>query len=348
MERMMTARGACLVLPAVLAALCLGGRGASAAGLEAIELAARKEGEITWYVASIDKYNAEAAGNAFAVRYGIKANVVQAPTQVMFQRLTHDLSQSARKADVFSSVDIGNFVKLKEQDALMAYKPENAAMLLPAFQNLDKDGMFHATTTSVIAIVYNIRALTAEEAPNDWTGLLDPKWANKIVLVHPAFSVFAGNWAAQMNKQYGKSYFYRLAELKPHISRSPLEAVNLVASGERHVAVVPIAPAMEQADQGKPLAVRYPTDGSILVTTPSAILTSAPHPNAAKLFIEFLMGPEFGALQVRRRFEAMRADVKPLSGTEPLTNIKLRRPTIDEATKGIAQVAEVWRTVFGK
>jgi iron(III) transport system substrate-binding protein len=337
-----------LVLPAVLAALCAGGRGASAAGLEAIELAARKEGEVTWYVASIDKYNAEAAGNAFAVQYGIKANVVQAQTQVMFQRLTHDLSQNARKADVFSSVDIGNFVKLKEQGALMAYKPENAAKLLPAFQNLDKEGMFHATTASVIAIAYNIRALTADEAPDNWTRLLDPRWTNKIALVHPAFSVFAGNWAAQMNKQYGRPYFYRLAELKPHISRSPVEAINLVASGERHVAVVPIAPAMEQADQGKPLAVRYPTDGSILVTTPSAILKSAPHPNAAKLLVEFLMGPKFGALQVRRRFEAMRADVKPLSGTEPLTNINLRRPTVDEATKGIVQAAEVWRGAFGK
>jgi hypothetical protein len=44
----------------------------------------------------------------------------------------------------------------------------------------------------------------------------------------------------------------------------------------------------------------------------------------------------------------MRADIKPLSGTEPLTNINLRRPTVDEATKGIVQAAEVWRGAFGK
>jgi iron(III) transport system substrate-binding protein len=154
-------RGARLILPAILTALGLTGGVSLGADLKALELAARKEGEVTWYVASIDKLNAEAAGSAFAVKYGIKANVVQGPSQVVFQRLTQDLSQNARKADVFSSVDVGHFVTLKAQGALMAYKPENAAMLLPAFQGLDKDEMFHATTASVVVIAYNVQKLTA-------------------------------------------------------------------------------------------------------------------------------------------------------------------------------------------
>jgi iron(III) transport system substrate-binding protein len=341
-------RGARLILPAILMVLCLEGGVAASADMEALELAARKEGEVTWYVASVDKLNAEAAGNAFAVKYGIKTNVVQAPSQVMFQRLTQDLSQNARKADVFSSVDTGHFVTLKAQGALLAYKPENAAMMLPAFQGLDKDGMFHATTASVVVIAYNMQTLRADEAPQSWTDLLDPKWAGKIALVDPAFSIFAGNWAAQMNKRHGKSFFYRLKVLKPNISRTPLDAIDLVMSGECQIAVVPVALVLAKADEGKPLAVRYPIDGSILVISPSAVLKSAPHPNAAKLFMEFLMGPKFGTLLANRRFEAMRADVKSLLGAERVTDIKIMRPDAAEATKEIAQVAEVWHAVFGK
>jgi iron(III) transport system substrate-binding protein len=151
-----------------------------------------------------------------------------------------------------------------------------------------------------------------------------------------------------MNKRHGKSFFYRLEALKPHVSRTPLDAIDLLTSGECQIAVVPVAFVLAKADEGKPLAVRHPIDGSILVTTPSAVLKNAPHPNGAKLFMEFLMGPTFGSLLAKRRFEVMRSDVKPLLGAKRVTDIKVLRPTATEATKEIAQVAEMWRTIFGK
>jgi iron(III) transport system substrate-binding protein len=337
-----------LLVPTILVAISLGSSSAALADMKALQDGARKEGEVTWYVASLDARNAEAAGRAFTAKYGPKVNVVRAPSQVMFQRLTQDITQKARNADVFSSVDVGNFVTLKGQGALMAYKPENATKLLDVFQGLDKDGMFQATIASVIIIAYNKDKVKADAAPKTWTDLTDAKWNGKIALGHPAFSGFAGNWAAQMNKLYGKAFFANLEKTKPQVGRSLFDAVNLVSSGERLLTASPIAPILENADKGKPLGVVYPSAGSILVATPSAILKNAPHPNAAKLFMEFLLGPEFGGILVKARYEAMRADVKPLPGAKSVTEIKIIRPTIEDATKGIPQVAEMWRDVFGQ
>jgi iron(III) transport system substrate-binding protein len=336
------------MLPALIVAACLGGSATAYADMKALEEAARKEGEVTWYVANLDARNAEAAGRAFTAKYGPKVNVVRAPSQVMFQRLTQDLSQKAHNADVFGSVDVGNFVTLKEQGALLAYKPENAAKLLPAFQGLDKDGMFNAVVASVIIIAYNREKVKADEAPKNWTDLTDAKWSGKIALGHPAFSGFAGNWAAQMSKLYGKAYIQQLEKQKPQVGRSLFDAVNLVSSGERLLTASPVAPILENADKGKPLSVVYPSDGSILVATPAAVLKTAPHPNAAKLFMEFLLGPEFGSILVKARYESMRADVQPLAGAKSVTDIKVIRPTLEETTKGIPQVAELWRDVFGQ
>lgn len=318
------------------------------ADVKAIESAARKDGELTWYVASIDALNAEKAGRKFTEKYGIKVNVVRAPSQIMFQRLEQDLSQGVGNADVFSSVDIGNFVVLKKKGVLVAYTPENAKDLLPQFQNLDSDGFFHATVASVIAIDYNNQKVRTEDAPKNWSDLLDPKWAGKIALGHPAYSGFAGNWAAQMFKLYGKQYFERIEKLQPLVSRSLLDATNLLASGERLVTASPISPILESADKGNPLAIQYPADGAILVSTPSAVLKSAPHPNAARLFMEFLLGPEFNSILARAHYETMRADVKPLPGAKSVTEIKVIRPTIEDSTDGIPAVAELWRTVFGQ
>jgi iron(III) transport system substrate-binding protein len=184
--------------------------------------------------------------------------------------------------------------------------------------------------------------------PKSWTDLLDPKWTNKIALGHPAYSGFAGNWAAQIFKLYGKQYFERIEKLQPLVSRSLLDATNLLASGERLVTGSPVAPNLESADRGNPIAVQYPTDGAFLVSTPSGILKNAPHPNAARLFMEFLLGPEFNVILVHARYESMRADVKPLPGAKSVSEIKVIRPTLEDSIVGIPAVAELWRNVFGQ
>ncbi|MEO6032080.1 MAG: extracellular solute-binding protein, partial [Burkholderiaceae bacterium] len=316
--------------------------------MKSLEEAARKEGELTWYVASIDSRNEETAGKIFTAKYGIKVNVVRAASQIMFQRLSQDLAQGAANADVFSSVDIANFVDLKQKNALALYHPENAARVYPVFQNLDPEGYFHATVASVIALAYNTQKVKAADAPKSWTDLLDPKWADKIALGHPAYSGFAGTWAAQMNKLYGKTYFERLSKLKPQISRSLLDATTLLASGERWLTASPISPLVESADKGNPIAISYPSDGSILVQTPSGVMKNARHPNAARLFMEFLLGPEFSQVLVKARYESLLPDVKPLAGVKPVSEIKTIQPTLDDQTKGVPAVAELWRDIFGQ
>jgi iron(III) transport system substrate-binding protein len=329
-------------------AVLLGSALPARADPKAIDAAVRKEGELTWYVASIDSRNAEAAGKIFTEKHGVKVNVVRAASQIMFQRLSQDLAQGAANADVFSSVDIANFIDLKQKNALAQYRPENVGQLYPVFRNLDPDGYFYATVASVIALAYNTQKVKAAEAPKSWTDLLDPKWTDKIALGHPAYSGFAGTWAAQMYKLYGKSYFERLAKLRPQVSRSLLDATTLLASGERSVTASPISPLVESADKGNPIAIAYPGDGSILVQTPSAVMKNAPHPNAARLFMEFLLSAEFSQVLVKARYESMRPDVAPLPGVKPVSEIKIIQPSVEDQLKGIPAVAELWRDIFGQ
>lgn len=343
----MTGRCRRLFLVAGLSMACCGSTMASA-DEAALAAAARKEGEITWYVASIDARHAEAAGHAFAAAYGPKVNVVSAPAQVMFQRLTQNLSRNAYNVDVFSSVDIGNFVTLKSQGALAAYTPENAAKLLPIFQGLDKDRMFHATIASVLLIAYNRDKLAASDAPRSWRDLLEPKWSDKLVLAHPAFGIYAANWAVQVAKMYGKAYLQRLPALRPQIARSLHDAVTTVSTGERLITPAPAPLVQEAAEKGQPLAAQYPEDGAVLVMTPSAILKSAPHPNAARLFMEYLLGPEFGKILVQAHYLPRRPGVEAPPGDKAVKDTKIVRPTIDDMTKSIPQVATLWRETFGQ
>src|ERR1700730_8384557 len=85
------------------------------ADMKALEEAAKKEGELTWYEAHYTSEGAEELGATFTKMYGIKVNVVRTTAQVAYQRLTQDIKNNQANCDVFSSTDIGHFVRLEAQ-----------------------------------------------------------------------------------------------------------------------------------------------------------------------------------------------------------------------------------------
>ncbi|HEX7969990.1 MAG TPA: extracellular solute-binding protein [Stellaceae bacterium] len=262
--------------------------------------AAKEEGQVTWYTAHFDSQTAEAIGNAFAKKYpGIKPNVVRTTAQVAFQRLSQDLKTGIAECDVFGSTDLGHYVRLKPMGVFLQYTPPSAANVLPAFRDIDPDGEYFVTSAGLICITYNKDKVKESEAPRNWPDLLDPRWKDQISVGHPGFSGYVGTWVVAMRNRYGWEFFEKLKANNPQVGRSINDTVTMLNSGERSVAAGPEAPTLESAARGNPLGVVYPSDGALLMIAPSAIMKNSRRPNAAKLFIDFLMGPEASEVMVR-------------------------------------------------
>src|SRR5216684_8675991 len=114
---------------AVVAALAFAPATARA-DMKALEEAAKKEGELTWYVAHYTSEGAEELGAEFTKMYGIKVNVVRTTAQVAYQRLLQDLKNNQTICDVFSSTDVGHYVRLKAEGKFEKYLPESASKIL--------------------------------------------------------------------------------------------------------------------------------------------------------------------------------------------------------------------------
>jgi iron(III) transport system substrate-binding protein len=71
------------------------------------------------------------------------------------------------------------------------------------------------------------------------------------------------------------------------------------------------------------------------------------HPNAAKLFMEYLLTREASQIWVEHFNESMRPEVKPLGNAKSAADVKTIRPTVEEITKGIPEVIKQWRDLFG-
>lgn len=312
--------------------------------------AAKTEGgELTWYTAHSDDITAQALGRAFETMYpGLKVNVFRTTAQVAYQRVTQEIKASAIQCDVLSSTDIGHSVLLKSKGAFEKFTPDNASKVIDIYKDYDPDGFFHVTSAGLIGIGYNSSKVTEAASPKNWTDLTDSKWANNIALGHPGFSGYVGTWALTLRKQYGWKFFEDLAKNNPHVGRSINDTVTMLNAGESAIAGSgPVGTLLDSAKKGNPLAINYPVDGSVLIIAPSSIMKGSKHPNAARLFMEFLLSIEASQIWVDHFNESMRPEITVGSGVRAARDLKIIRPTVTEITEGVPEVIKQWRNTFG-
>src|SRR5215475_4976152 len=271
-----------LVLFAVLCAVRLA---AQDARLEA----AKKEGKVVWYT-SLALTSAEKVAKLFETAYpGIKVEVHRTGSQRILQRVMQELQANIKNADVLHTSDAGHFVFLKEKKLLMKYTPAGVEGFPPGFK--DKDGYHYGLRATVNVIAYNSKVVAAGEAPRTWKDLLDPKWKGKLVTAHPGYSGVIATHVLALVHLHGWEYFQQLAQNKPMLVQSAVDPSGIVASGERPVAADGGDYTFYQAKKkGNPVEIVFPAEGVPLVVSPSAITSFAPHPNAAKLFTDFIFG----------------------------------------------------------
>jgi len=311
--------------------------------------AARKEKPVTVYTAHYSTEEAAALCAAYEKKYpDLKCNFVRTTAQVAYQRLQQDASANAPVASVFSSTDVSHYPALKQKGQLIAYRPHNAANMVDSLKSYnDKDGQYWVTAAALMLLTYNTSAVKEKDAPRNWTDLLDPKWKGKVSIGHPGYSGYVGTWVVLMRKLYGWDYFTKLEKNQPQIGRSVNDTVTMLNSKERLVAAGPEATTLLSRDKGNPLAVVYPTDGALLMVSPSAIPKNAPSPNAGKLYLEFLLSKEAAEVAVKSHALSVVKGVAPGPGAKPLESIKVVRPSEDEIAKGIPEVKEQFRDTFG-
>ena len=313
-----------------------------------LEAAARKEGALTWYTAHTDGETAQIMLDAFTKQYPeIKGSVIRTTAQVAYQRLLQDLKNGIAQCDVFSSTDLGHDEALRDDGKFVQWTPGNISALRPEFQGLDKGGTYYPTLAELVVPIYKTDRVKPEGAPKSWPDFLDPKWKNQVTVGHPAYSGTVGTWVVAMKKLYGWEYFEKLEKNKPLIGRSVNDAVGVLTSGERIVGIGPSGLSQVTAARGNPVGISYPTDGAVLIVSPSAVMANAPHPNAAKLFIEFLLGPEMSRISDEAKRLPVRADAPAMVGDRNYADLKVVRLSTAEITRDMQDAIEQWRDTFG-
>src|SRR5690606_30949027 len=241
----------------------------------------------------------------------------------------------------------GHLVTLKADGNLMQFVPENASKLRKPYLDLDPDGYYVTTSANPTVMVYNTNLVDASEAPKNWPDLVDPKWKGKVAVSHPGYSGSTGSWALLMTNLYGIEFIEKLEAQDPLIGRSLIDPPTVLTAGERAIGIGPLATSTRLKLAGNPIEIVFPEDGAKLTLSGTGIMANAPHPNAAKLFVEHLLSVEGAELQVKHGQQPLRPEVAPPAGVPALDEVELAILSEDEVLAGVPDVIAEWRDIFG-
>lgn len=291
-----------------------------------IERAARVEGELVWYTSTPDR-----AANAFLEAFGkkhpfLKPRLRRAGTFETVTKIEEEIKSGTVSADVLHVLDVGAFIDLRRRGELLPYSSPEEASIREEFQ---EPGCWWAMRLVDIGMAYDPKTLSPEKAPKAWEDLLRPEFAGKIGFKDAATAGTAYAEYFLLRERFGTSFWERVAQQKPRIYRSADDVMEGLRQGEILVAGEMAGYAIYGAAQsGRPMVGVWPTEGVPFIPGPIAIMARAPHPNAAKLFVDFGLSREGQDLcqQLMGTYSA-RKDVAPLKGQPPLSAFHLLTPT---------------------
>ena len=251
---------------------------------------ARSEGSVTLY-GSMTAPRMQAMAARFGQQTGIHVDTLRLESNVLPSRLAIEARAGTFHADV---VDEHGFQidLLKRQNLLTRYAlPANAELTAGTF---DRDGYWSSVFINTDTLAYNPTLLKAARLrpPQSWIDFTKPEWRGK-------FALFSGSyeWYAALVKALGKdkadAYMRAFAANGVHMVNSHQLAETMLESGEYTGAINTYGYSMAQ-DQAKGLSVvevnPLPT---VIELHGVGIVAGAPHPNAARVFEEWMLSRPF-------------------------------------------------------
>jgi iron(III) transport system substrate-binding protein len=289
----------------------------------------RHEGTLTLYTTIAEK-DLPTLIEPFEQKHGITVNVWRAGTDRLLQRTMSEAAAGRHEVDVihFGSPEMEALAR--EQILAPVDSPVHAD-LQPG--SVPPHKQWAATLLSVWVQAYNTKLLTPEDLPKSYADLLDPKWKGKLGIEAKDQDWFASVVDVMGGGEKGRQYFQEMVAtngMSVRLGHTLL--TNMVISGE-----VPLGLTVynympeQQKKKGAPIDW-FTLEPAIARSNAVGIARNAPHPDAARLLYDYLLGEEAQQHFVSMDYVPSNTKVRsPLEGVTILQVDPVR--TLDEAEK---------------
>jgi iron(III) transport system substrate-binding protein len=282
---------------------------------------AKAEGKVVWYT-STPVPQGQKIVNLFEKQYGIKVEMFRSGGSAVLRRFQQEADAGRTAADIMTTSDPAAAAALTAKGLFVAFKPKNFDKLPEAAR--DKDGYYVAQRLNMMTIYIREDKVAAADVPKTWGDLVNAKYKGKMVMTDPSFTSLQVSVVGMMSKERGWGFYEKLRANDIMVVQSNQQVSDMLKRGERGIAVGALdSYAAEERHAGHPMKTLYPSDGVFVIPSPTSIIKGGPHPNAAKLFAEFMISDEVQKIFPADGGFAARSDIPAPAGSPPLSSIKI-------------------------
>lgn len=228
------------------------------------------------------------------------------------QRIFSEIEAGDLRADVIWAANPALFLNLKDAGWLQAHASEHRDAIPEGLR--DPDNMFYAGRVHNMGIGYNTNLVSADDVPTTWAEFLE--WGPQAALASPLHSGTNFNMmgAFVQNEGIGWAWFEQAREAGVQVVRGTGDVTRGLVSGEFAVIKGIDYIMAGEAAKGAPVSFAFVEDGVLSLPSPIAIGREARNPEAAKVFLDFILSAEGQQVLVDRYFLPVRTDVDPPAG----------------------------------
>ncbi|HXP94631.1 MAG TPA: extracellular solute-binding protein [Candidatus Binatia bacterium] len=250
--------------------------------------AAKQEGTVVWY-SSIDVPTLNAIVQRFQETHpGITVAVLRAGANQIPPRIMTEQAGGKFNADLVNG-DMLSINQLVVAGALQVYHPTELGKFVKG--SYDPNGYWSSIYNATTVIAWNPQKLKADglQPPKSLADLAKPEWRGKIGLDSSAFNWYSGVLQTQPG---AAEIMKKIAENKPRLTDGHTVTVTQLEAGEFDVTPTAYGyMANHERELGRPVDFLNPKP-LLVDLSPLALVKNAPHPNAARVLIEWLLSKE--------------------------------------------------------
>ena len=305
-----------------------------------IEESAKTESEVVLY-SSLNNEQIVTLVDAFKKKYpSIKPSFYRGTSERVLQRAVTEAKAGRFAVDAVTSAGF-QVQLLKDSGLTQRFVPPEASSFNDGFK--DPDGHWVSVHSLLNSMAYNTQLVKPNEAPKKYEDLLAPRWKGRL-----GVNVQDPEWYVSLQHRWGKekarNFLKALAAQQPGVRDGHNITAQLLAAGEFHAVSNTYAHiAARIKSQGGP--VQFVFDEPVITYVhPIVLAKTAPHPNAGKLLINFILSAEGQRmLRDQGRIPGHR-EVEPQVFS--LRNVKLQASDPRQA-KDYGPAGEEMRGIFG-
>jgi iron(III) transport system substrate-binding protein len=317
----------------------------AAAADQALIDAAKKEGEVVWYTTFVVDQLVRPVAEAFQKKYGIKVTFLQTYSDAVALRVMNEGKAGRMQGDIFDGQSAP--ATLKKQGFVQQWVPDSVARLPKPY--VDPEGYWAAATLLVVEPGFSTTLVPKGTEPKTWDDLLDPKWKGKMAWnSNPGGSTgssFIGLVLHEFGEERGMDYLHRLAKQDiTGVTSGAHDLLNQVIAGEYPIGLQLLNNQVAfSTRQGAPVSW-IPMQPALVIMSGISVIKGAPHPNAAKLLVDFNMSDEGQSLYRDADYIPVAPDVPPRDSTLRPDGDKFR--AVYMTPEDLDQSMSKWKKTF--